>query len=572
MSYLPNTTYVQFNSDQGVTMTDNNGNIYIKESTFPDFTYSNSNSPLNTIKFQNDKGITVVIFGTNVSSLPNQCFSRCTSLQNITISNTVTTIGSSAFFLCKLNSVVIPDSVTVIGGGAFQDCTSLMYFTIGSGLNNFGGNALNKCYALLSITVNANNSTYSNYNNDGNLYDKSITTLIQYATGNLNTSFSIPSTVTLISNNSLSWCPNLTSVTIPSATTSIGTGTFSNSSKLSSITFTPTSNLNSFGSVAFQNCSSLLSIDIPATVKTISNQVFQYCTSLRTINVVAGNTVYSNNNSDGNLYNFAKTSLIQYALGNLNTSFTIPSTVNTISSYAFQNCTALVSVIIPSSVTTINSFAFQGSNLLTRIILPITPISISANSNAFSDIATRVSINGSTTNTPVPANMFYGNTTITSIEINPNITSIGSSAFQNCTNLNTAFVYSNQLVTTSTTAFQSITTPSTLYTTTANLPPNNLNLTNQFTYVFLYIPLSTNYYTIQSNVQKDLIEVFSPLTIGTQAQPTNFFVDNYGLSKDLNELFEPYTSGTQAQPTNFLVDNYLGTGVTIDLNQIFKPI
>jgi hypothetical protein len=40
----------------------------------------------------------------------------------------------------------------------------------------------------------------------------------------------------------------------------------------------------------------------------------------------------------------------------------------------------------------------------------------------------------------------------------------------------------------------------------------------------------------------------------------------------LNQLFEPYTSGTQAPATLFMIENYNNTGLTKDLNQIFKPI
>ena len=57
--------------------------------------------------------------------------SGCTSLTSVTIPNSVTSIGDSAFSGCtSLTSVTIPDSVTSIGDGAFVGCTSLtgVYF------------------------------------------------------------------------------------------------------------------------------------------------------------------------------------------------------------------------------------------------------------------------------------------------------------------------------------------------------------------------------------------------------------------------------------------------------------
>jgi len=227
-----------------------------------------------------------------VTSIGYASFFGCFELTSITIPNSVTTILSNAFLECGLISVVIPNSVTTIDIGAFQNCYALTNFTIGTGLNNFGDNNLSQCPALLSITVDPNNATYSNYNNDGNLYNKPITTLIQYATGKTNTSFSIPTTVTSIGANAFSLCTALTSITIPSATTSISSGAFNGCSKLSSVTFTPTASVVSFGSFAFQDCSSLSSINIPASVTSITNQVFLNCSNLRTVTISSPSFVF----------------------------------------------------------------------------------------------------------------------------------------------------------------------------------------------------------------------------------------------------------------------------------------
>ena len=58
-------------------------------------------------------GVTSIVFA----------FERCTSLISITIPESVTRIGESAFFDCRgLTSVTIPNSVTSIGGSAFGWC------------------------------------------------------------------------------------------------------------------------------------------------------------------------------------------------------------------------------------------------------------------------------------------------------------------------------------------------------------------------------------------------------------------------------------------------------------------
>ena len=63
----------------------------------------------------------VVREGTEV--ICDGAFSWCTSLQSVTIPNSVTSIGYYAFGRCEsLQSITIPNSVTSIGDGVFRDC------------------------------------------------------------------------------------------------------------------------------------------------------------------------------------------------------------------------------------------------------------------------------------------------------------------------------------------------------------------------------------------------------------------------------------------------------------------
>ena len=82
-----------------------------------------------------------------------------------------------------------------------------------------------------------------------------------------------------------------------------------------------------------------------------------------------GNTAYSS--EGGVLFDKAKTALIQYPIGNVRTSYTIPDSVTSIGSRAFYGCTSLASMIIPDSVTSIGYYAFDNCTQLISLSIPI---------------------------------------------------------------------------------------------------------------------------------------------------------------------------------------------------------
>ena len=86
--------------------------------------------------------------------IKKDAFSGCSSLQSVTIGNSVTNIGYAAFFSCSsLKSVTIPNSVTNIGGVAFQCCPSLQSVTIPNSVTTIGGGAFSLCKKLNQVSI-----------------------------------------------------------------------------------------------------------------------------------------------------------------------------------------------------------------------------------------------------------------------------------------------------------------------------------------------------------------------------------------------------------------------------------
>lgn len=66
----------------------------------------------------------------------------------------LTRSNKGAFSGCSFTSITIPDSVTSIGNSAFTDCNNLTSVTIGNSVTSIGERVFEYCYHLTSITFN----------------------------------------------------------------------------------------------------------------------------------------------------------------------------------------------------------------------------------------------------------------------------------------------------------------------------------------------------------------------------------------------------------------------------------
>ena len=100
---------------------------------------NNSNAIIETATNTLIQGCQNTVIPNSVTSIGSYAFYGCSSLTSITIPNSVTTIGEDAFLECSgLTSIEIPNSVTSIGKGTFCDCSDLTSVTIPNSVTNYG--------------------------------------------------------------------------------------------------------------------------------------------------------------------------------------------------------------------------------------------------------------------------------------------------------------------------------------------------------------------------------------------------------------------------------------------------
>ena len=108
-----------------------------------------------------------------IQEIPQYCFSCCSKLTSIAISDSVTKISNGVFGGCNsLTSIVIPNSVISIGENAFGNCSSLTSITIPDSVTSIGYYAFNGCISLSSITCLATTAPTVSSNPFGGRYSE----------------------------------------------------------------------------------------------------------------------------------------------------------------------------------------------------------------------------------------------------------------------------------------------------------------------------------------------------------------------------------------------------------------
>ncbi len=223
----------------------------------------------------------------------------------------VTEIGVSAFNGSnKIEEVVLGKNIKVIGDNAFLGCSSLTTITFTDAVTSIGKSSFRNCSKLQSVKLSENIVT------------------IPYLC--------------------FAYCPALESVKFGSKLVSVDESAFI-SSGIKQLEFPDA--FRTMDKSAFANCTKLTKVIFDPAIQLIGESAFAGCTSLKETNF---DTLKLNGTLTLDRYSFANTGLV---------SVHIPSGVDAIDSYSFNECRDLTEITIPETVTRIGVHAFLDSKL-----------------------------------------------------------------------------------------------------------------------------------------------------------------------------------------------------------------
>ena len=179
---------------------------------------------------------------------------------------------------------------------------------------------------------------------------------------NLNGTYSIRKGTKVVCDRAFFDCRFLSNIVITDSVNCIGDGAFDNCSSLCSVVISDS--VTSIGNNAFSGCSSLCSVVIPNGVTRIGDCVFQLCSSLTSFVIPDG-----------------VTSIEKSAFNSCSSlrSVVIPNSVTSIGNRAFGLCKSLTNIVIPDSVTTIGGSAFSGCKSLSSVVIPESVVNLKGN-------------------------------------------------------------------------------------------------------------------------------------------------------------------------------------------------
>ncbi|MBQ7973209.1 MAG: leucine-rich repeat protein [Lachnospiraceae bacterium] len=309
-----------------------------------------------------------------LTDIEKNAFKGCTALTTVTLSDSLQTIGISAFENCGLTEITLTQGLISIGSYAFKGCGSLTEVIVNA--NNIS------CASAIGIFQNcditeisfANNNTVvpaglfcsARFHDEETDANDAVITIPYFIQGIGVNAFKSSNLQNVIFENTESKT---------SALSSIGKAAFMGCNKLNNVTFP--SSLKTIEQEAFKECKAMTEISIPDSVSNIGKEAFSTCTDVETLRLSnatdnLGSGIFKNCSSLLEVeipYGVTYISSNEFEGCVSLAEVTIANSVLEIQSSAFKDCVSLNGITIPNSVETLGQSAFQGCILLNEPVL-----------------------------------------------------------------------------------------------------------------------------------------------------------------------------------------------------------
>ncbi len=366
--------------------------------------------------FYNCENLKELTFGDNLRTIGDYAFTNI-NVTSLKLTDKINTIGKYAFANCEsLKTITLNDILSTINDGAFSNCSSIKTIDLPKSLNELGKDVFTGCVSLETFTAKRGNPKSYTVEN-GILYNKNVTTLIQYPPSNISSVYTLPSSLSEIEDNALNDCKYINEFELNNSGRyfSIEDGILYDYHMTKLIKyplgkgggdFTVPDTVTEIASGAFKHSDISGIINLPSSLNKIGEFAFEDCPNISSFNT-------NNNNyfttEDSVLYSKDKTELIQFPRKSFLTNFTVPDTVTKIHPGALSGV-KLKTIQLNENLEEIGDYAFENAKIA-EIILPESLKKI----GEFS----------------------FSNTIITQITFPSSVEKIGDYAFENCANLKT---------------------------------------------------------------------------------------------------------------------------------------
>ena len=233
--YGPGTANFSFEEDGSVYNPDKTV-LYHIDPTAKTINIPASVTTLNPSLFSGFTKLTKVTFeeGSKLTAIPESCFADCTALKEITLPDTVESIGYNAFFGCTaLQKINLSSSLKSIGSSAFSSCSALESIKLPNGLQEIGKLAFQDCEKLKELKLPETLTSLGAEAIEGTSIEEII----------------LPPSITKLNENQFSSCNSLKRIEVQG-------------------------NVTSIPAQAFRPCASLETLILPKTVRSATTTSF----------------------------------------------------------------------------------------------------------------------------------------------------------------------------------------------------------------------------------------------------------------------------------------------------------